>query len=195
MRRKKSRVLGAAFAVAALIGAGCGESGDERAEPAQQNVPEQAAKPAKAEKDVPKALAENRAQANEILPDGQLDPKLEELRGHPVVVNQWASWCEPCRAEFPYFQDAAEKHAADVAFLGVDMQDDRAAAEAFLDELPVPYPSIDDPGAEQIASLGGGVVSPTTVFIDRKGEIQFVFQGVYTSPAQLEADIERYLLS
>ncbi len=95
----------------------------------------------------------------------------------PVVVNQWASWCEPCRAEFPFFQASAEAHAADIAFVGIDMQDEPSAAEAFLAELPVPYPSISDPDAAQIRSLGGGVVSPTTVFIDEQGEVVAVFQG------------------
>lgn len=143
--------------------------------------------------DIPAALASNRAQANEILDEGSLDSKLAELNGHPVVVNQWASWCPPCRAESPYFQASADQHAADVAFVGIDMQDERAAAEQFLSELPIPYPSVDDPSAKAIGSLGGGIVSPTTVFIDAKGKIVKVFQGAYSSQEQLEQDIDKYL--
>jgi thiol-disulfide isomerase/thioredoxin len=183
---------------AGLIAAGCGSSADEDSTAASKPAPASGAATAdesKPGKKIPDALAANRAQANQILDEGQLEPKLEELRGHPVVVNQWASWCPPCRAEFPYFQESAEAHADEVAFLGIDMQDERGAAEAFLRELPVPYPTIDDPNAAQIGSLGGGVVSPTTVFIDEEGEIVSVFQGVYTSQEQLEADIERNLLS
>ena len=146
------------------------------------------------EKGIPKALAANRAEANQILDEGQLDAKLESLRGHPVVVNQWASWCPPCREEFPYFRQSAEDHAAEVAFVGIDMQDEAAAAEQFLAEEPIPYPSIDDPSASQILSLGGGIVSPTTVFIDENGEVVNVFQGAYTSQDQLEQDIDKHLL-
>lgn len=143
---------------------------------------------------IPQALAANRAEANQILDEGQLDSKLEELRGHPIVVNQWASWCPPCREEFPYFQQSAEDHADEVAFVGIDMQDERGAAEQFLAEQPIPYPSIDDPSASQIISLGGGIVSPTTVFIDEDGEVVNVFQGAYTSQDQLEQDIDEHLL-
>lgn len=142
---------------------------------------------------IPPALAANRAEANELLPPGTLDAKLAKLEGHPVVVNQWASWCPPCRAEFPYFQAAAENYADRVAFLGVDMQDDRSAAEAFLVEFPVPYPSIEDPDASQIASLGGGIVSPTTVYIDPAGEVVEVFQGEYRSQEQLDTAIDELL--
>jgi cytochrome c biogenesis protein CcmG/thiol:disulfide interchange protein DsbE len=143
--------------------------------------------------DIPAALAANRAQANQILDEGSLETKLEQLKGHPVVVNQWASWCEPCRAEFPFFRDSAEAHADRIAFLGIDMQDERAAAEDFLAEIPVSYPSIFDPSAEQIASLGGAIVSPTTAYIDEQGEVVGLFQGGYATREMLEADIDRYL--
>lgn len=187
MRPNRSWIVLPLLAVTALVAAGCG-SGDD----ASSSAPEPAA--AAPIKDLPKTLADNRAEANEILEEGSLQDKLADLRGHPVVVNQWASWCEPCRAEFPFFRDAAEAHAKDVAFLGIDMQDDRGAAEDFLAELPVPYPSVDDPDAAAIGSLGGGIVSPTTVFIDEQGEVVEVFQGSYVSREQLEADIERHLL-
>lgn len=196
-------------AAVALVAAGCGDeeaatdAGSEGAAttPAAEEGSERGqAADGKAGKDkaggggIPAPLAANRAQANEILEEGSLDPKLAELEGFPIVVNQWGSWCPPCRAEFPYFEQSAELHADDVAFLGIDMQDERDAAAEFLAENPVPYPSIFDPDAEQIASLGGGVVSPTTVFIDEEGEIVEVFQGAYVDQAQLEADIDRNLL-
>ena len=127
--------------------------------------------------------------------DKKIDAKLAELKGTPVVVNQWASWCEPCRAEFPFFADSANVHQGEIAFVGIDMQDDRGAAETFLSEFPVSYPSIWDPDASAIASLGGGVVSPTTAFVDEKGEVTHVFQGSYATRDQLEADIEEHLPS
>ena len=148
-------------------------------------------------KDLPKPLAENRAQAGRFI-DGSTDAlkaKLADLRGYPVVVNQWGSWCPPCRAEFPFFGESAEAHADEVAFLGVDIQDDRGAAKNFLKQLPVPYPSIYDRDAEAVFSIGWTQVSPTTWFIDERGEIVHQRRGAYPDRAALEADIQRFLLS
>ena len=192
MRSRRKWILGVALVVAALALAACG-SDDGSGAPASDSAAADAV-PAAKEKGIPKALSANRAEANLILEEGQLDPKLAELEGHPIVVNQWASWCEPCRAEFPFFRDSAETHADEVAFVGIDMQDSQDSAEAFLAELPVPYPHVFDPNAAQIASIGGGVVSPTTVFIDESGEIVSVFQGSYATRDQLEQDIETHLL-
>lgn len=160
-----------------------------------------AAEPGAAEKGANRpsggALAANRAQANQLIDGGEeaLDAKLAELRGHPVVVNQWGSWCPPCRAEFPFFAESAAAHEGQVAFVGVDIQDDREAAEDFLAELPVPYPSIYDPDAEAVFSLGWGQSSPTTWFIDEGGEIVHQRPGAYADRAQLEADLESFLLN
>lgn len=196
MTKSRTLIIALTVAAGALIAAGCGS--DEESSGASAEAGTTATAPAAkqgSDAKLPKPLAANREEANEILEEGSLDPKLAELQGFPVVVNQWGSWCPPCRAEFPYFQQAAEKYADEVAFVGIDMQDSREAAEAFLDELPVPYPSVFDPNAAQIASLGGGVVSPTTVFIDERGEVVDLFQGEYVSLEQLETDIEKFLLS
>jgi thiol-disulfide isomerase/thioredoxin len=147
-------------------------------------------------KGLPAPLAENTSQANEII-DGSTEAlvaKLDDLRGFPVVVNQWGSWCPPCRDEFPFFADVAEAHRKDLAFVGVDVQDDRGAAEDFLEEFPVPYPSIYDESADAARSLGWTQVSPTTWFIDEQGEIAYQRPGPYPDAASLEADIKRYLL-
>lgn len=196
MKPKSKHLIALPFVAVALIAAGCGSDADEggSGEPSTEAAAGGEAAPA-TEKGVPKALAANRAEANVILEEGELQSKLDELEGHPIVVNQWASWCEPCRAEFPFFADSANAHADEIAFVGIDMQDDRDAAQQFLEEIPVPYPSVFDPNASQIASLGGGIVSPTTVFIDETGEIVNVFQGSYASRDQLEQDIERHLQS
>ncbi len=145
---------------------------------------------------LPEALAENREQANEII-DGSteaLESKLADLRGHPVVVNQWGSWCPSCRAEFPFFAQVAEAHTDEVAFLGVDIQDDREAAEEFLDEFPVPYPSIFDKNVDAVRSLDWSGFSPTTWFIDERGEIVHQRPGAYPDREALEGDIQRFLL-
>ena len=179
--------------IAALALAACGSDSNE------SEAGSQAASQAPAmvaTKGIPKPLAENRAQANRLI-DGSteaLEAKLAELRGHPVVVNQWGSWCPPCRAEFPFFAESAAAHAAEVAFLGVDIQDDRGDAEQFLEEFPVPYPSIYDRDADAVASIGWTQVSPTTWFIDQEGEIVHQRPGAYANRDQLEEDIRGFLL-
>jgi thiol-disulfide isomerase/thioredoxin len=190
----KRRVLFVLPLLVALTLAACG-GGDGGGEPGPP--PPQALASAGPEKDLPKALAANRDQANQLI-DGSteaLEAKLEELRGHPVVVNQWGSWCPPCRTEFPFFAESAEAHADEVAFIGVDIQDDRDAAEDFLAEFPVPYPSIFDQDAEAVQSIGWSGVSPTTWFVDERGEIVSQRPGQYPDREALEADIRTFLLS
>src|SRR5918992_1141239 len=83
----------------------------------------------------PAPLAELHAQANELL-DGGADAfrrRLTRLRGHPVVVNKWASWCAPCREEFPFLQRQSVERGREVAFIGVDSDDNDEAARRFLD--------------------------------------------------------------
>jgi thiol-disulfide isomerase/thioredoxin len=142
------------------------------------------------------ALRRLRERGNRLLDGGPeaFEAQLTELRGTPVVVNQWASWCPPCRAEFPIFQRLAEKYAGRVAFLGVDMQDDRDAARRFMNELPTPYPHYFDEDASISRLIGGGRVSPTTGFYDARGELVFSHLGAYADDAQLEAEIRRYAL-
>jgi thiol-disulfide isomerase/thioredoxin len=180
--------------VAAMTIAACGSDDGGNGEAAQTAEPAVTDPSAKG---LPKALAENRAQANQII-DGSteaLDAKLAELRGHPVVVNQWGSWCPPCRAEFPFFAEIAQQHAGDIAFVGVDIQDNRDDAEEFLEEFPVPYPSIYDRDAEAVFALAWTGVSPTTWFIDEGGELVHQRPGAYPDGEALEADIESFLLS
>ncbi len=192
-RPSRGALLAPLLAAAALALAACGGSSAGGGDGADQ-APPPAAAPIEG---LPKPLARNRAEASQLI-DGStaaLEAKLADLRGHPVVVNQWGSWCPPCRAEFPFFGESAEAHAAEVAFLGVDIQDDREAAQAFLREFPVPYPSIYDRDADAVASLGWGQVSPTTWFIDEAGEIIHQRPGAYPDREALEADIREFLLS
>jgi cytochrome c biogenesis protein CcmG, thiol:disulfide interchange protein DsbE len=145
---------------------------------------------------LPATLAGNVKQADRIVGEGKaaFQRRLEELRGHPVVVNQWASWCESCRFEFPFFVEAAKRYRAEVAFLGLDSQDERSSAEEFLRELPVGFPSIFDPDAEVAAAYGAGQAWPTTIFFDRAGEVANVKIGAYATAELLDEDIERYAL-
>jgi cytochrome c biogenesis protein CcmG, thiol:disulfide interchange protein DsbE len=120
--------------------------------------------------------------------------RLRELRGHPVVVNKWASWCGPCRAEFPVFQRVATARGREVAFLGIDgARDPRSDAAEFLREFPVPYPSYLDPNEKISRAIGVPTNYPITLFLDERGETAFIHQGQYRTQADLERDIERYL--
>jgi thiol-disulfide isomerase/thioredoxin len=110
------------------------------------------------------------------------------------VVNQWASWCPNCKQEFPFSQQLAHTYERRVAFVGLDSQDSRGDAEAFLRGFPVTYPSLYDPSAAQARSIGGGQGWPTTFFYDRTGRQTYVRQGGYTSLESLRADIQRYAL-
>jgi cytochrome c biogenesis protein CcmG/thiol:disulfide interchange protein DsbE len=144
----------------------------------------------------PKPLAALYAHGNKLIPGGAaaFKRRIAALRGYPVVVNQWASWCGPCREEFPRFQRASARFGRQVAFLGVDSNDSDAAAKTFLGEDPVPYPSIGDPGREVAGLIKATLGLPDTAFFDRSGRLVYTKQGPYTSPAQLSADIRRYAL-
>lgn len=133
------------------------------------------------------------------LAPGELDgftEQLEQVRGFPVVVNNWASWCGPCRVEWPWFQEAASKYLDRVAFIGVDGDDSDGAATTFLNEHPVPYPSFADPGKDLADRTGATLIGafPNTLFFDRDGNLLYAHQGQYPDQATLEADIEKYAL-
>ncbi len=124
---------------------------------------------------------------------GTYTAQLAELRGYPIVVNNWASWCGPCREEFPYFQAQAAEHLDEVAFLGVDSQDSDAAATTFLEDHPIPYPNVSDPDGDFPDWVDTALVGiPNTLFYDRAGELVYVKQGPYADEATLAADIEKY---
>ena len=142
----------------------------------------------------PAPLAALYAQADELLPGGTaaFRHRIAALHGHPVVVNKWASWCGPCRAEFPFFQRQAAKLGRRVAFLGVDSSDNDGSAKTFLRELPVPYPSYTDPDQQIAALLKATIGFPSTAFYDSRGRLVYTRTGGYATESQLAADISRY---
>lgn len=173
------------LAVAALSACGSGEESSP--------APDYSA----ALKEAPPKLAQLYANGDELITGGDeaYEETLEGVRGHPVVVNNWASWCGPCRTEFPYFQSAAAEHLDEIAFLGVDSEDSPEAYETFLADHPIPYPSVEDPDRDLPGWIGRGLVGlPNTLFYDRRGELVYSHQGPYTSADDLNADIEKYAL-
>jgi thiol-disulfide isomerase/thioredoxin len=144
----------------------------------------------------PPPLAALHSQANELLPGGTAayEKRIASLRGYPIVANVWASWCGPCRFEFPTLQKLSARYGKRVAFLGVNSQDSDDAARTFLAEAPVPYPSYTDPDKGLIESLGGLGGLPDTAFYDRGGKLLYLKQGAYADESELEADVRRYAL-
>src|SRR5580704_7422285 len=96
-------------------------------------------------------------------------------RGRVVVVNFWGSWCVPCREEAPTLAVVAEQYQrAGVAFLGVDVRDTTASAEAFVRNFGVTYPSVSDSSSQITLAFTAAVPvsgTPTTLVVDRTGHI------------------------
>jgi cytochrome c biogenesis protein CcmG/thiol:disulfide interchange protein DsbE len=168
--------------------AGCG-SGEDELDGSHPDY-------AKALAGSPPPLAALHAQGNELLTGGTdaFEERIEELRGYPAVVNVWASWCGPCRFEFPALQELSAKYGKRVAFLGVNTQDNEDAAATFLEEAPVPYPSYSDPDEDLKRALDIGVGLPSTVFFDREGEVCHKKEGFYPEHSELGDDVRRYAL-
>jgi len=193
-RFKRARAtLSAVVLIASLGLAACG-SDDSDSEEAAAAAPSY--EPALAE--APPKLADLYANGSELIEGGKqaYDSTLAGVRGYPAVVNNWGSWCGPCREEFPYFQSQAAEHLDEVAFFGVDTEDAPDAYSTFLEENPVPYPSVADPDRELSAWSDTALVGqPNTLYYDAAGELVFTHQGPYVSEEALAADIEKYALS
>jgi cytochrome c biogenesis protein CcmG/thiol:disulfide interchange protein DsbE len=188
MFRKLANLAAAAMAAVALMAmSGCGSGGDT----GTGRPPDYRSALAGA----PRPLARLYGKGDQLLRGGPgaFRAELDALRGYPVVVNKWASWCGPCRFEFPWFQSLAEKRGGQIAFLGVNSNDSDGSAEQFLSELPLPYPSYADPDLKIAQELGGPPQAfPTTTFYDRTGKLVFTHPGVYQDESDLVADVERY---
>jgi thiol-disulfide isomerase/thioredoxin len=180
-------LLALSAVVPALLVGGCGSSADS-GDGSHPNY-------ARALAGSPAPLAALHKQANDLLTsdDDAFAKRIAQLRGYPVVVNVWASWCGPCREEFPLLQQLSARYGKRVAFLGLNSEDSNAAAATFLREEPVPYPSYTDPGKEIFDSMDA-VGFPDTAFYDKSGKLLYLKQGPYREDAELEADLRRYAL-
>ncbi|MDX6601532.1 MAG: cytochrome c biosis protein CcmG, thiol:disulfide interchange protein DsbE [Solirubrobacterales bacterium] len=191
MKKKGRQFAIGLISVAAtgLVAAGCGASSDG-------DYGGQHPDYAKALVGAPAPLAALYKEANQLLPGGSqaFERRIAALEGFPVVVNVWASWCGPCRFEFPTLQKLSAAYGKRVAFLGVDSQDSDDAAQTFLAEAPVPYPSYTDPDQGIAEAIGTTRGLPDTAFYDRAGNLCYLKQGPYTEHAEFAADIQRFAL-
>jgi cytochrome oxidase Cu insertion factor (SCO1/SenC/PrrC family)/thiol-disulfide isomerase/thioredoxin len=144
----------------------------------------------------PAPLAAIHAEADQLLGgDPALAARIRSLRGYPIVLNAWGSWCPPCRAEFGLFAAASAQYGRRVAFLGADVNDDSSDAHAFLAQHPVSYPSYQMAVQNLSAIVPQGLsATPTTIFFSPAGKIVGVHTGQYESQGTLDADIGTYAL-
>jgi cytochrome oxidase Cu insertion factor (SCO1/SenC/PrrC family)/thiol-disulfide isomerase/thioredoxin len=148
----------------------------------------------------PPALASLHTESSTIVAGGPsgLLKRIRALRGHPIVINIWGSWCPPCQQEFPYFSAASAIYGKKVAFLGADYEEPSAqAGQQFLSHHRVSYPSYEIGDGEFPTQLlrGGVTATPTTIFISPQGKVSYIrSQGEYTSQGSLDQDIEAYAL-
>jgi len=116
---------------------------------------------------------------------------LSDYRGQPVVLNFWATWCPPCRAEMPEFQEASVKYNGQAVVLGIDQGEPPSIVSDFGNSLGISYPLLIDQDNSVNRSYGISAL-PTTVFIDSQGVVREVFTGI-VSKAVLEDRIERLI--
>jgi cytochrome oxidase Cu insertion factor (SCO1/SenC/PrrC family)/thiol-disulfide isomerase/thioredoxin len=142
----------------------------------------------------PATLGSLHQQAGQLLGSADaLTTRLHALRGYPVVLNAWASWCGPCRSEFGIFASASAAYGKRVAFLGVNTNDNAGEARSFLAQHPVSYPSYQS-ASTQLSPLAQLEGLPTTIFIDRSGKVVDVHAGQYETQVALDNDVARYAL-
>lgn len=149
--------------------------------------------------DAAAALKEPQPAANHPAPDFTLprygtdeSVSLSDLRGKPLVLNFWATWCGPCRNEMPILQAASERYADDIRIVGVDYGEDPQVVGPFLEELGVTFPILLDQ-AVSVGNLYRVMGLPTTFFIGADGVIRQVYAGELNSAilAQGIVDIAR----
>lgn len=126
------------------------------------------------------------------LPTSYGEPlSLSDLRGQPVVLNFWATWCPPCRAEMPDLQAASRQFNGRVAFLGIDQGESAAEVARFRDEYGITYPLLVDADSRVNDEYGIRAL-PTTIFVNADGVVSEVYSGILNQ-AILENRLQRLL--
>jgi thiol-disulfide isomerase/thioredoxin len=116
-------------------------------------------------------------------PDFQLEAldgssiSLADLRGRPVLINFWATWCGPCQQEMPLLQQYYQKYKADLVVLAVNNDEPRPDVQAFVTNLNLTFPVLLDPGMK-VEDLYQVRAFPTTFFVDKSGTIRYQHIGI-----------------
>jgi cytochrome c biogenesis protein CcmG, thiol:disulfide interchange protein DsbE len=126
--------------------------------------------------------------------DGRGDLSLESLRGKPVVLNFWASWCSPCKDEAPLLQEASERWGDRVSFIGIDVKDFRGDARAFVERFGITYPNVYDGKGSTIGRYGV-TGYPETYFLDAEGRVRHRIAGPVEDADEVDDGIRRALRS
>jgi peroxiredoxin len=120
--------------------------------------------------------------------------QLSQFKGQVVMINFWASWCVPCRKEMPLLETIYKKYKPlGFTLIGVNVEPDQKDAEKFLAQTPVTFPVLFD-AKSQVSGLYNVQVMPTTVFIDRKGNVRMVHQSYQDGAENQYMDQIRTLL-
>lgn len=119
---------------------------------------------------------------------------LEDYRGKVLVVNVWAAWCPPCRAEMPDLVKLADGlDPAQAEVVGVNVRDNRGTAEAFVRNAGVEFPSFYDPGSEVVLALSdelGPYSLPSTAVLDREGRLAALVLGTIPGTVTMQDVVE-----
>jgi len=119
---------------------------------------------------------------------------LSELKGQVVMINFWATWCGPCRQEMPLLQQIQAKYEPlGFTLVGINVEPDSTEAEAWLTKVPVSFPILFD-RQNTVAESFGVVGMPSTVFIDRSGNVRYVHRGYKPGDEARYADMVRSLV-
>jgi thiol-disulfide isomerase/thioredoxin len=112
------------------------------------------------------------------LPDGSGDVvSLSDYEGQVLLINFWASWCAPCREEMPLLDQLAERYGPlGFTMLGINVEEDSALADRFLEGTPVGFPILYD-RENRVSQLYDLIAMPTSILVDRAGQIRFVHHG------------------
>lgn len=119
---------------------------------------------------------------------------LDELKGQVVMINFWATWCGPCRQEMPLLQQIQAKYEPlGFTLLGINVEPDSAVAQTWLAQVPVSFPILFD-RENKVAASYGVQGMPSSVFIDRSGNVRFVHRGYQPGDEAKYADMIRSLV-
>lgn len=147
---------------------------------------------------VPRSDAETVLQVGQAAPDFELESvegeqiKLSDLKGQPVILNFWATWCPPCRREMPDFQQVYDQHHEQgLQLFGINVGESKVAVADFRDRVGVSFPILID--SKETAQTAYKIMPlPATYFIDRDGVIRGVYPFQMTR-AQIEDEVKRLL--